>query len=44
VAKVHLAGIRFSLYIDDGRFLAKTMEESDMFRDQIKEILTRSGW
>lgn len=44
ISKIQGLGIKFSIYIDDGRFLATSVEQADQFRDRVYEVLTRSGW
>lgn len=44
LAKIHSNGIKFSIYIDDGRFLAKSMVELDQHRKFIYNLLKKSGW
>lgn len=44
LAKIHGLGIKFSIYIDDGRFLAKTQEELEKNRRFIYELLKGAGW
>jgi len=44
VAKIMSQGIKFSIYIDDGRFLAATQEQADDFRTKVYAILESAGW
>jgi len=44
LAMIHGRGIKFSIYIDDGRFLAKTQEELEANRRFIYEVLKKAGW
>jgi len=44
IAKVQSCGIKFSIYIDDGRFLALNQSQANKFRKKIYEILDNSGW
>jgi hypothetical protein len=44
LAKFHSLGIRSTIYIDDGRILAKTKEDAQRFLGSTYEILKSSGW
>lgn len=44
LAYVHCKGFKLSIYIDDRRFLARNMTESNKFREIIFEVLIKAGW
>jgi len=44
LAYIHQKGIKMSLYIDDGRFLAKDLTTSNAYREVVYEVLTKAGW
>jgi len=44
LAFIHAQGIRFSIYIDDGRFLAGNMEQLELYRKIIYDTLFDAGW
>lgn len=43
-AFIHKMGIRHSIYLDDGRIVAETMEEAEEQRPLVYDVLDRSGW
>ena len=44
VKKSNLLGIRFSIFIDDGRVLGDTKYKCENNLDQVLEILGKAGW
>ena len=44
MAKLHSVGIRSTIYIDDGRILARSEKQMDVFREKAYTILRQSGW
>jgi len=44
LAFIHKKGVKMSLYIDDGRFLSKDMDTSEVNRLMVYEVLTKAGW
>jgi hypothetical protein len=44
LAKLQLFGIRSTIYIDDGRILAKTREEAEEYLLKSYEVLEAAGW
>lgn len=44
VAYINQRGIRFSIYIDDGRILSETKEEAIHAMKFVYETITRAGW
>jgi len=44
IAKIQSCGIKFSIYIDDGRFLAESQEQANAFREKVYTILEKAGW
>lgn len=43
-AYLHTHGIRFSIYIDDGRILTKSAEEAERVRLLVYELVQNAGW
>ena len=43
-AYLHMQGIRFSIYIDDGRILTKSAEEAERARIFVYETVQNAGW
>lgn len=44
LAFVHQRGIKLSIYIDDGRFLAADMEAANKARELVYDTLVQAGW
>jgi len=44
ISKIQSHGIKFSIYIDDGRFLAQSQDQANNFREKVYEILEKAGW
>ena len=44
VKKSNLLGIRFSIFIDDGRVLGKDKQRCERNLDQVLEIMEKAGW
>ncbi len=43
-AFLHKQGIRFSIYIDDGRILTRSASEAETARNFVYEVIQRAGW
>lgn len=43
-AYLHSKGMRFSIYIDDGRILATSKDQAENFRQMAYETMRKAGW
>lgn len=43
-AYIHKNGIRFSIYIDDGRILAEDAIQAERHRQFVYDVVTKAGW
>lgn len=41
---MHENGIKLSIYIDDGRFLAKDLKQANCHRELVYDTLIKAGW
>ncbi len=44
VAYFHSEGIKFSIYIDDGRILAENQQDIEKKRQKVFEVVQKAGW
>lgn len=43
-AYLHMQGIRFSIYVDDGRILAENVTQAEQLHQLVYDLVEKSGW